>query len=451
MSEEEKISKAKVLKDIATATVVAAVADNRPLRFYREKWFRYTGQKYQPIDDVDIWLLKNVASVHSSRDRREIELNMRAACFVPSALDMPAFLGGRKDSVIPFANGLFSVATWKLEAHTPDYFCSFVLPFAFDPAVECKAWLQMLNCQLDDAEDVACLQEWFGYCLTQDVRFQKYMTLVGVPSSGKSTVNHVLSLLVGKENTIGYDMVRLGERFGLQQLVGKQLATLGEVELKGVSEKSQILARLKSITGNDPVGSEFKYSNAIYNTILPIKISIACNELPAFYDDSGALNRRMLVLEFIKPILAAKPNWINENVLPEIEGVANWALAGLKRLIANGGFTESAKMMARLSVIRRESSPVLGFVQDCLVVEAKYAPRAKEMNITTTDQPLGLDLKHLTALHTLWCSENGHEATNMRWVGRNLRQLLPQIPDSCLKKMDGKVVRMQPGITGRSR
>ena len=42
-----------------------------------------------------------------------------------------------------------------------------------------------------DSESIAALQEWFGYCLTNDTRQQKILMIVGPKRSGKGTIARV--------------------------------------------------------------------------------------------------------------------------------------------------------------------------------------------------------------------------------------------------------------------
>ncbi len=112
---------------------------------------------------------------------------------------------------------------------TPKFFSMSALDFDFDfgDAPIPTTWYTFLN-QLwpDDAESVATLQEWFGYCLTADTRQHKIMMLVGPKRSGKGTIGRVLRALVGAENVCGPTLASLGTNFGLWPFLGKTLAIL---------------------------------------------------------------------------------------------------------------------------------------------------------------------------------------------------------------------------------
>jgi len=63
----------------------------------------------------------------------------------------------------------------------PRFFNAFVLDYDSIPTVsEPAEWLEFLR-QIweDDNESITCLQEWFGYLLTPDIRQQKITMMVG--------------------------------------------------------------------------------------------------------------------------------------------------------------------------------------------------------------------------------------------------------------------------------
>jgi hypothetical protein len=83
--------------------------------------------------------------------------------------------------------------------HIPDLWTMTALPFDYDEGAECPHWEAFLA-QVLKAEDIFVLLEWFGYCLTAGVEFQKMLALLGPPRSGKSTIADILCKLIGAGN-----------------------------------------------------------------------------------------------------------------------------------------------------------------------------------------------------------------------------------------------------------
>lgn len=443
---EDKVRKAELLEKMAGEFLNENKEAGKPFLYYQSKFWQYIGTHYSPVEDIDILVNKRFTGceAQSTNDRREIINHMKKRCVLSAHVQMPVWLNGGRDAVIPYRNGLLNVQTWELVPHTHQYFASFCLPFAYDPLAQCPQWQSFVTGALESPEDILTLQEWFGHCLTSDASYQKMLVMVGQAGSGKSTINSVLSKLVGDENYIGYDLVRLGERFGLCALVGRQLATVSEIELKGNAQKSQILSRLKSIIGHDAVSVEWKGINEVYNVVLPVKFSMACNELPMFYDTTGAVNRRLLVLFFTKPILAPKHDFLSAVLLPELAGINNWALEGLKRLREQAAFTESEKMQELLTDQRRDSSPEWGFAVDCLVVQKPFAQPGVPMKVT--EEAVSVSSETLAEIYHRWCHENSAEGSDFRWVIRNIHTLLPRLPKASRRMVNGKQMYFHAGI-----
>jgi len=203
-------------------------------------------------------------------------------------------------NVISYRNGLADAeriiaGDHELIDHTPNWISLVRLPFDYDPNAQCVNWLAFLREILEGDEDrVNLLQEFAGYCLLPNADRQKMLILKGLSRSGKGTVCRVLMKLLGADNTTGYSLTSLAQRFGLGSLVGKHAAFIGEVNLQKCPDKYSILEKLNSIVGCDPVEVEYKH-NPIKSTVtLPTRFVITCNEFPNFADTSGALAERLL-------------------------------------------------------------------------------------------------------------------------------------------------------------
>src|SRR5205823_559704 len=156
-----------------------------------------------------------------------VENALRGQCLLPAdEADPPCWLDGREgpdpENVVAFANGLLDVETLDLHGHTPLWFSPSCLPHAYDPEARCPLWLKFLDeVSASDPAWAEALGEWFGYCLTGDIRQHKMALLAGVARGGKSVVAAVLREVVGSDDCAAMDFAQLGSSFGLETLVGK--------------------------------------------------------------------------------------------------------------------------------------------------------------------------------------------------------------------------------------
>ena len=154
----------------------------------------------------------------------------------------------------------------------------------------------------DDPESIEAMQEWFGYCLLTDTRQQKIALLIGPPRSGRGTIARLMSALIGPENVAGPRLSALATNFGLEPLVGKPLATIGDARLSGRTDTGIIVEALLSISGEDTITIDRKHK-APWTGKLPTRLMLLSNELPRLPDQSGALASRFLVWRFTRSFL----------------------------------------------------------------------------------------------------------------------------------------------------
>ena len=70
-----------------------------------------------------------------------------------------------------------------------------------------------------------------GYMLTSGLKHQKMFLIVGPKRSGKGTIAEIIRQLVGPMNTASPGLNSLGPKFGMQTLIGKQVAIISDARL----------------------------------------------------------------------------------------------------------------------------------------------------------------------------------------------------------------------------
>ena len=265
--------------------------------------------------------------------------------------------------VVALLNGALNSVTREFTPHSPAYKAKTRLPVTYDPDADCptiKAFLRRVA-----GDSLPFLQEWTGYHLLKDYRFQRCVVLVGEGDNGKSTLLSLLTVFLGTWNVTGQSLYRLSSnRFASAELYFKLAniaADIGPDELRHTGT-------LKMLTGGDWITAErknrdpFKYMNYA-------KLSFSCNQLPRTPDETLAFYKRFIVVLFSETIPRGEqdPTLLEKMTTPcELSGLLNWALEGLDRLLRQGGFTEAGTALERRELYKRMSDPVTGFVNDCV-------------------------------------------------------------------------------------
>jgi putative DNA primase/helicase len=253
---------------------------------------------------------------------------------------------------------------------TPLFFTTNALDYDPDlTAPEPTAWLNFLR-QLfeDDAQSINLLQEWFGYVLTPDTSLQKMLFMVGPPRSGKSTIARVLTSLVGPANVCSPPISSLVQNFGLQTLLGKTLAIVGDARF-GNENNTTVVERLLSISGEDNITIDRKFMPSV-TLRLPARFMLLANELPRVRDASGAFAGRLLIVPLTRSFRGMEDTRLTSRLLCELPSILNWAIEGWDRLHNRGCFQEPETGMELAREFADMGSPVGAFVRERCIIEA---------------------------------------------------------------------------------
>jgi P4 family phage/plasmid primase-like protien len=277
---------------------------------------------------------------------------------------------------ILFRDGLLNLKTRDLIPHTGAYFATGTPEFAYDRDAGCPIWMEKISEWLDESFHDT-LQEFMGYAMTPDVRYEVFLLMLGVPRGGKGTIMNVMQKLVGPKHHTSRTLNDLGNDFGLDGIIDKRLIFIPDAHNVGRGKHTTALERIKSITGRDELSINRKNKDIVTSQI-PAKLVIAANQLPKFIDESGALSARQLILKFENSFKGREDRDLRSKLEAELPGIANWALVGLDRLRANGGkFTigERGRQVAREAA--KSQSPALRFASYALQITGDPADFVK--------------------------------------------------------------------------
>jgi putative DNA primase/helicase len=279
-------------------------------------------------------------------------------------------------------------------------------------AAEPKLWLQFLTQVFgDDQEQIDLLQEDFGYSLSADTSQEKIFLMVGPIRCGKGTIARVQTAMLGKYSVAGPSMAELAAPFGIEDLITKPFAIISDARIGARTDKSVIVERLLSISGEDRLTVPRKFLKA-WNGTLPTRIKILTNELPSLNDGSGALVSRLLIYTMKNSFYGKEDPELTGKLVAELSGILNWAIEGYRRLHAHGHFIQPASSREAINDLLMLAAPVKEFIH----VECD------------TGAGFSVDVDELWSAWKNWCEVNGrHNTGSKAWFGRNLKTAVPSI------------------------
>ncbi len=316
-------------------------------------------------------------------------------------------------------NGLLDVETGELTEPTLEEMAFYSIPVKYDPeAKKIDNWLEFLN-QVANPDDIALLQEWFGYCLLPDYRFHKVLWIHGDGRNGKGVFDRTIQGILGRNNvsTVGLEELDGNHRFALCQLYGKLYNSCSEPTTNKIF-KTEIFQK---ISGSDTIKAELKGSNDRIEFVNLAKITIIGNKFPKIDNPTTAFKDRMIFVKFPnffgdKDRIANLENvWLND---PEQKSsILNWALEGKTRLLNQGYLTQTKTQKETEIEFNRVSNPPGAFIlENGILCKTLVTPR----------------IANLTAFQE-YCEDIGVNADS-KALTQAMQKLAPKVRDGWIYK-----------------
>ena len=216
---------------------------------------------------------------------------------------------------------------------------------------------RFLALSLPDEQERMLVQEYCGYTLLNDVRFQVSQVWVGDGCNGKSVLLKIIERLHAKVGSIRLDAL---SGFGLAPLVDASLLICSEAPRRGIDEQT-----FKQIVSGDPVTVEYKFKD-MFMYSPKAKLLVACNRFPHFSDDTNGVWRRVQIVRWGVNLTKEQQIANLEQLIidTELKHVVDWCLEGLARLLKRGDFNEPPSVRSRKDAEKTNSNNVLAFVAD---------------------------------------------------------------------------------------
>lgn len=303
------------------------------------------------------------------------------------------------------SNGALHIPTRTLGPHSQEHWATTRLAFAYDPAAQAATWQHVLGTCCPVEQDF--LQEFAGYALTPDTRYEIAIWLAGQPGSGKSTVLEGLRAMLGERSCLlGLADIQRS-RFALTNLPGKTLAISTEQPAGCLGA----VETLNAIISGEPITVDRKFREPV--SLVPrAKIAWALNELPRVGSEGAGLFRRVKVLRFQPLLEAARDPEIKQRVKQEGAGILNWALDGLARLRLRQRFEIPVSVQAATATFQEANDIPAAFVRECCVTG----------DSPESGWPYRTQGSVLYGAYCAWCKANGHKSQSSTSVAEDWRR-----------------------------
>jgi putative DNA primase/helicase len=320
------------------------------LQYWNGDWWRFEGGIWTVFqeEELRIQITRFLQKLSVDKDGRistvlinDTILNLKGLCGL-IGITMPCWLPDGKDAsdIVCFSNELVSIEKLisekeqAVKSHTPAYFGSDCVEYAYNPAAECPMWVDYLQTTFDDEDSRMALQMMFGYILSGKIDKNIGFFLIGRGGDGKSVAAHILRKLVGESQTCCLPFANLGDRFSSYLLTEHKLNLVEELpvsaEVHNISDAEKVF---KMVTDGAVIPVERKY-HAPQEKRAKARCVFLANELPQFVDRSNGLWDRLIVLPFTRRFRdtdSEKAN-LKYELETELSGIFNWAIVGARNL-----------------------------------------------------------------------------------------------------------------------
>lgn len=358
--------------------------------YWRGDFYRWTGTGWNAIDDEEIrsrlylWL-ETRQGKKRLRVTRTLVNDILAALAGLTRLGTgePPFWIDRRDGdpdpigLLPFRNGVLDIETGRLLDHDRRLFALHRIDCDYDAQATAPTYERFLEQVLPDGDELPGLEsreaidEFCGYCMSPDTSQQKAALWIGKRRSGRGTICRLLRAVVGADKCANPTLGQFGQQFGREGLIGKTVAMLTDVRGQDRANPHAAVESILTITGEDAQTIQRKYKTDWHGR-LSTRIIVVSNIVPKLTDAAGVVPSRFIALEFPVSFEGKEDPDLMAKLMPELPGVVNRWLAGLRRLRERGHFLQPESGEQILELLRARADALGTFLEEMCAINPSY-------------------------------------------------------------------------------
>lgn len=336
----------------------------------------YDAGLWQPIEGMLMQRLRTwvqVAILFLKEDPRQVMKSNVLSYITDDAELLRETVEWDRHGLVICRNGALDPVKGTMHPHAPEHYATRALPVDYHATDAAPGFLRFLDESFADLaaderqQTVDMLMEFFGSALMRGKtrEMTKALFLVGKTRSGKTQLLTVLRALVGG-HSCGMRATALGERFGLQPLIGSS----GWLADDAIGQNEQLDPEMfKIVVTGEPL-SVARKNTTNWEGRLDIPVCLTANHLPHVRDDSDAVYNRSLVahMNVARPVETSSRRPIGEILVEtELPGILALAVAGYRRLAERGHYGPQPAAMARANMsFKNDNQPFQTFMAECI-------------------------------------------------------------------------------------
>lgn len=381
----------------------------------KRDFFLYDGKKWnhteQPFLDVTYRRFNALLGLNKSHNQITAAQS-KFFSYLPSVSQGKSFFTNNP-FMANFNNGTLHCIEKKgkkvlvFKDHNKNDNCTNMIPLDYGTPSENKMFIDMLERMFGgDQDSIYAIQEMFGLCIMGIVN--RLFFLYGVSGSGKSTLGKIIHMLIDSLNISELDPSSF-TGFNMECLVNKKVNMDMDISVaKPISDGA-----IKKIEDGRPVRIQRKNREDINAPTAPVHI-FGMNTLPKNFDSmSGAYGRRITIIRFVNSFTdnaQSYDRFYAEKVFNSCpEGILNFAIQGLQRLIDNDfKFTIPKAGQEAMDEWNAESDPVALFLCDIEDGEVEGIERTPVMQ-----EGLNIPRKELWDIFVKWKENVGRKNSKL--------------------------------------
>jgi len=321
------------IRDVITETILTTYS----LIFTSNIIYLYNEDEgiYKPIEEEGMkriiqYIADKVEVKINEADRNEILNNIKAKVYIADVKTDEEI-----SNLIPFKNGYFNIKENKFHRYTPaKIFFSKLNTDYNENTKEPTVFLKFLNDITQGNEKKKNLiLDMMTYTLYRANPYEKMFVLVGSGANGKSTLLKLIEDILGKENISSRTLHDLAEnRFATADLEGKFANLVYELKSQDIKEFDKV----KALVSGDTVTAERKFAPSFMFRNFA-KLIFATNVIPTILDETDAVYRRIVLIEFNAKFEGERRDpFMLEKLLREKEGIVKLLMQRLSTVIQKG-------------------------------------------------------------------------------------------------------------------
>jgi len=290
---------------------------------------------YKPIEEN--WL-KSISQYIADKlnvrinetDRNEIINNIKAKVYISDIKTNDEI-----SNLIPFKNGYYNIKENKFYNYHPAKIFFSKLNTNYNENVkEPTTFLKFLD-DITEHDEIKknLILDMITYCLYRGNPHEQMFVLIGSGANGKSTLLKLIEDIFGKENISSRTLHDLCEnRFATADLKDKFVNISYELRSSDIKN----FEKIKALVSGDTITTERKFENS-FSFRNYAKLIFATNVMPRISEDTDAVYRRMVIIDFHARFEGEKRDpFMLEKLKEEKEGILRLLLNRIDKVIKNG-------------------------------------------------------------------------------------------------------------------